>query len=247
MKRGQITLFIIIGISVAIVIVLGLNFSGNLEFIFASEFKQKLNIINSFTGSCIRDAYIESIREVSSNGGYYKKQDNFKILEIEDQNFMAYHYFEGDLTYPSEETVSKEIEKAFFEKLDSCLSIIRIEGIEMSYKINKYNFISLNNELELDLRIDVNDEDQSTTIDIQETIYEESKFNEIFNLAKFISDSNKEDPEFLCISCIDNIAEASNLFIDIYYYDNSTNIVRIYENHTEIKQELIFANKYEIA
>ena len=59
-----------------------------------------------------------------------------------------------------------------------------------------------------------------------------------------MTESRKESPELDCISCLAEITEEKNLYIEIYNFDETTTLVGIYENYTLDQQTLMFLNKF---
>ena len=81
-------------------------------------------------------------------------------------------------------------------------------------------------------------------MNFNEKISKDSALDDMINLALFMSQSRLENPGMDCISCLAEQAEQTNLYIDVYNFNEDSVIVGIYENFTESKQTLIYLNKY---
>ncbi|MEA3378618.1 MAG: hypothetical protein U9Q69_03165 [Nanoarchaeota archaeon] len=132
-KRGQVTLFIVLGIVIITVIIIGLYFSG---IISESEEKARLAERNALTQkekniadrieSCLLQTTKKAVLAISKNGGYYPPKEN----SISYLGVNAPLYFDdGKEEVPNEETFSKSLANYIDENLIYCAQ--EIEEIEI--------------------------------------------------------------------------------------------------------------------
>jgi len=78
-KRGQVTMFVILGILIVVVIAIALSFRyrvfegiSQFELVKSEKAKQMENDLRSHAESCLEKVTIEGLQEVLISGGYYK-------------------------------------------------------------------------------------------------------------------------------------------------------------------------------
>ena len=72
-----------------------------------------------------------------------------------------------------------------------------------------------------------------------------SELNAILGVADFITESHKQDPAMYCISCVGQLAEANDLYVDIINFRENEMLIIISENHTSSEPySFEFLNKY---
>ena len=76
LKRGQVTIFIIIAILIVAVVVIFFMFRDNLGI--GSSLPSYAENVYTFTQSCIEDSAKEVIYDVGQGGGYYKYRISYK-------------------------------------------------------------------------------------------------------------------------------------------------------------------------
>lgn len=227
-KRGQVTLFIIVGIVILSVI---------LGFIFLSSdvTKEELETeaelvslggtasVKFFVDSCLKTVSEKGLDKVARQGGYYDVPLDYSILFFDDM--LPYYYADGKTIILGVEEAEKELEKYIEENLPTCLD----------------DFASFTNEgyqiTTGDLRVMV-DYGRNTRIELDYPL-EVSKGVSIGNLDTFIHTINADMPTFLeisnklvsdfieregylCLTCMDRWASEENIIIDAFpIYDTS--------------------------
>ncbi len=120
-KKGQLTIFIILGVFILLVTI-GLFFligSESKEQIGSEEFLPlEVGSIKFFVDSCLMKTVREGVVEISRNGGYYHFDNNNN--NISNFHLKAYYYYEGEVLVPSLETIENELEIYIEEKLPYC-------------------------------------------------------------------------------------------------------------------------------
>ena len=104
MKKGQVTIFIIIAI-VLIGVIAGGTFlvsqnkkAASLEYFASSSIKPTLNSINSRIIDCSEETSKQALDRIGLQGGYYNKP---QVSEDLDSSFIPYYYYEGQYLIPT--------------------------------------------------------------------------------------------------------------------------------------------------
>lgn len=166
-NRGQVTIFIIIGIViVSVVSIFFLIRAG----IFPNVGEKLEENPNSFLESCLEDSVKEGIRIISSQGGYVNNQLNktFKFSDEDDFSDISYLCYTNEDYNPCVnqepmliQHLKNEIKNYIFNDVEDCLDslILSLEnqglnteivnnGFEIELEENKVN-ININSELTL--------------------------------------------------------------------------------------------------
>jgi hypothetical protein len=229
-KRGQVTLFIILGIVILLLIALFLAYQRQLA-IFKPEpgvvVPPEVAPLKRFVENCVETTSEEGIRLIAANGGYIRFPD-----EINNNPFSAINSnplfpdikvplwrYRGRTRIPDEDSMAADLEYYIEENLDTCLNdLTAFEGL---FEINKGEIAAtvellgdgVSVELDYPLEIIQAAKNQTTKIDKFETVIP-LRLKTLYGLAKQVME--KEDNDlFLELTTIDLMA----LDPDIPYTD----------------------------
>lgn len=118
-KRGQVTIFIIIGIIIVFL------FAG---ILFITKNKQSelevdddiysFGSIEQYIDSCLKRVAEESVKEVSSQGGYnYVPRPSQEVIFTQ----IPYYYYLGEENFPSKLEIKQSMEEFVLNNLNNCL------------------------------------------------------------------------------------------------------------------------------
>ena len=126
--------------------------------------------------------------------------------------------------------------------------IIKIEDFNLNYKNIKTKTTITNGYVNflIDSSIVIESEGRSIIYELKDNpIKKSSKLYGILEIAKYITDSHREDPNMICINCLANMAEERNVYVDMLdFIDNSTLIVISENSSYENPYYFEFLNKY---
>ena len=125
-KRGQATVFIIIGIIVVLAVVLGLVFSGNL---FSSEelvYPAEVQDVRDYIQECVDNAAKNAVISVGYSGGYF----DLPVTSFEDVG-LPYYVYDGDNLMPSLTEVEEEIGKYATLFTFTCVNLERFPNYDI--------------------------------------------------------------------------------------------------------------------
>ena len=135
-KKGQVTIYIIVGILILIIVSLLFFFRNEVAQTFqqatiSEEFETDL--INIYDGieSCLEINLQDAILEISLKGGYYElPNDTYK-------NSIPYYYGRGRVIRPSLSIIESEIGKAMDDIAEICLSFVSNPKYRLESEISK--------------------------------------------------------------------------------------------------------------
>jgi hypothetical protein len=238
-KKAQISVFIIISILLVFIF----------AFIFYLNNKQvdKNNIeiieIKNFIDMCIKQTGEEAIYHISESGGDYDAP------ELSTDNQIAYYYINNKNYNPTKESIENELSKYMNNLLFFCLNSfenypdLKIKQSEVKTKTeiqnDKVNF-------DLDYLISIKQGETTYTLENFKTTINVKLGRIISSINEIINEQTK-NKDYICISCMEKIAEKDDLYIEINDYIDDTIIVSVIDKSSKILgDELYFyyANKF---
>jgi len=248
-RKAQATIFIILAIIIVGAIAGGsyIVVKGNAseEYFSQASIKPTADKIRSGIVDCAEDTSIQALDTIGVQGGYYKKP---RIYSDIDSVFLPYYYNQGELLSPPKSTIETQLSLYVNENLDNCLKQLNYEGFEITYKTPKTQSIIIEKEVifKINLPVKLKKEGNSITYELKDRpILINSELNAILGLADFITESHKQDPAMYCISCVGQLAENKDLYVDIVNFRENEMLIIISENHTSSEPySFEFLNKY---
>ncbi|MEK6859289.1 MAG: hypothetical protein AABX54_00595 [Nanoarchaeota archaeon] len=249
-KRGQITVFVILAIVLitagGIAYYLTKNTNTIDDYFSHPDVKPGMDNIKNSVYECMKTTCSDSLDIIGIQGGYYKQPQEFFDLK---GSFLPYYYNRGNFLMPATSEIQNQLGLYVDDNLNSCLENIKISDFSLSYTKPKTKAI-INKEdvtFKIDMPILVKKTDKTTRLELKDnSVSIQSKLFEMLEIAKFITDSHKEDPNRLCINCILNIAKERNLYVYMAGFDyNNTIFISISANQTNVFPSVFqFLNKY---
>jgi hypothetical protein len=252
-KRGQVAVFVIL--AVMLVVAGGIAFiitkkgsdSGIDKNFFSQPYiKQSMDQIQSSIIECETTVASDSLDFIGMQGGYYKKPKEYFNLN---ESFLPYYYNQGEILMPSNLEIQNQLALYVNNNLNSCLENIKISDFDLTYTkpdtktiINK-GYVTFN----IDMPISVRKADSTTLLELKDNpVSLNSDLYSMIEIAGYITDSHKKDPNALCINCIANMAKERNLYVSMEgFEDNSTIIISIFRDQTNVFPSVFkFLNKY---
>jgi len=241
-KRAQVTIFIILAIVVVAGVGIYFAVSGNLNKSKSSSLDTRQ--IESFVQSCIEEVGEDAIYEIGQNGGY--------VFAPELSTFSGIpYYFINETNYmPSKEKVEESLSNYIEQSLFLCLN--DFENF-LEYNISQEevfcetifeeDFIKLNVKVPLT----ISKGNEVKKIEDFENIDVYSSFGKsFFAIGKIVQ--TFEEKNKICLTCISDILEETNLRMDINSDFEGGLLFSIIDKNYEIKNhpfEYVFAVKLE--
>ena len=228
LKRGQLTIFIIIGVVMI----------GSLAFLAVNKgFFNKLNpeadSVSNFVQDCIKQTGENGIFALGLQGGYYSPPNNSVEYGI------PYYYLDEENLMPSKSEIEGEINSYVNNNLASCIndfsdfSDLTIDAGEMSaVSTIADNNVVFNVDYPVTIR---KDESSSLVRDFKVPV--QIRLGTIYNSAEKII-QEKMSHEGICLSCMLDISLENDLKIDVNDYENETAIIVISDENSKINDEM---------
>ncbi len=240
-KRGQMTIFVIIAILVIGSVLIYFAFQQGL---IQQPLNPDVQEVYNFVQTCVEEESIKTIYQIGESGGYYFPPN----LSLD--SGVAIYYESGRNLMPTKEQIQDEISFFLNEKLFFCTrNFIDLPELEISQSEISTNAIVEDEKILLNVNYPI-----TIIKDEDKTLIEDFKFEVPIRLG-IIHDSVSEFMETqtenggICLSCLLEISERNDLFVDMMDYDEQTTIFVFRDENSKIKDETfvwVFANKYEI-
>lgn len=246
-KRGQVSIFIIIGIVILAVISVVLYLTAEVPIeeldIGLSPLESSAKSVQTYVEGCLESIGLEAIEYIGSHGGYYN------IESISEEVNTAYYFYLGENIMPSKGDVQEEIADYIDDNLFLCLqdfAIFEEQGLAVEYEdplsaaiIDEDNvFVTLN------LPITITIEDGQKQLDEFDAEIENINLGKMIDSASVIIASQEEDHDNICMSCIFKEMAKNDFKMELENFGEDTIIFSMLDNSTGLY--LIYANKYTI-
>ncbi|MBT4650962.1 hypothetical protein HN799_05585 [Candidatus Woesearchaeota archaeon] len=239
-KKGQLTIFIIVGILIVTAI-------ATVFFVVQKGTEDKVGEVDSETGkikayfeNCLKSTTEKGIAWNGQQGGYYLTPDP-SAFYFSNVILVPYYFYHGLARIPDdfvfEEQLNKYILDNFEENCD--LDFFSEEGYEIEIigelKINsKLLFNSFFVEMEYPLRIKQGEE--TTELD-KFSIEVASKFKDIILAVKMLME-DRVDKEGICLSCMEDYSEEYGLEFESFYNTlNGDSFLVVYDEQDKDKEK----------
>ncbi len=242
-RKAQISIFVIL--AVLIIIVIGIYFSIRLELLNFGGLNPEVKPVYTFVEKCIKETSEDAVYHIGDNGGYFISPNNSL------DNHIPVYFDKGEVNVPSVEDIEKELELYMDDMLFFCVKNfvdfpdfnVRQGEIKSEVKIEKGKVLF---DIKYPLSISKGESsyvfsDFEYGVDVRLFLIQ----NVSSNLIKY----QKEFPEDLCLSCIEELAIDNEVYIIMRDFEKGVIIFEIVDAESEIKnQEYVFyfANKYEV-
>jgi hypothetical protein len=251
-KKAQVSIFIIVGIVLLGIIfasyfIVNNNKNQSSKNSFSKlESKPGFENIKSFIIDCKETTIKQAVKNIGIQGGYYKKPGKYLNLEW---TFIPYYYHEGEVLMPEKAEVESELSNAISENFASCIDKQKFEGFEISHEIAKTKSLINKGEIEfvIDMPLSIKKEKDITMLQMKDLPTKlNSPLFDILEIAKYITDFHKQNPNTICINCVSKMAEERDLYVFSLQIDNSSSLFIISGNNTATKENYYFEflNKY---
>lgn len=178
-------------------------------------------------GVCLCYTSQKSLEVIGAQGGYGKTKPEVK-QDIKEA-FIPYYYDKGKFLMPETKTIEKELS----DYVDSTfLKVLEIDGkvkfIPGDSKIKTETTIkkgAVDFKYDISLKVSKDNMMETTFSMSPKPISVPSKLYEMLEIAKFITDSHKKNPDMICISDLTNMAEERNLRVQSLEFNDLPNCI----------------------
>jgi len=254
MKKGQVTIFIILAIVFVTIIglILFINSGAEKEGRGRDYFEQQgirpsLANIQDFIVECHEEISRTGLDYIGLRGGYYEVPDYYFDMGWV---FIPYYYYEGLILMPEIKEIESEISNYVDDNINNCFEKINFKNFDLEYGDSETRTRIDKKKVVINTKLSVKVEHEGEITDFRLSEYElsiESYLNEIYEVADFITESHKKNPELMCINCIIELAKERDIYVDFISISDDSTLVMLLENKTTEKPYIFqFINKYNI-
>ncbi len=244
-KRGQITIFIVLGIVVLVVLL-----SAGYIFIQTqtySSLKEKYearalseearNTISTFEG-CLKKVSEEGILHIASRGGYYEKPSESIPYG---NGFIPFYYNRGKEEIPTDSIIQTNIEKYIENNIQKCKAIKTPANVQLKFSKPKANVKVNPGQINIILKMPLTI--SSPTFSSKASIFKakiKSDLSKAYGNAKELYNQQKKSGQNMAISELNTIAFGKDYRFNVNT-NNGTFIFLTYYNQTKhLESELNF-------
>jgi len=197
-KRGQLTMFIIIGI--VIVAVIG-GFFALRAAIGEPKYEPQVNALKDNLLECFKTNYEYSIEKSAFQGGYYfEPNEDLPVYSLEDDFFIPYYYYKGKDLLPRLNYMEAQIADGARTSIDDCIEYYRKENpsFDLSYDSYSVDVVSYENEVKFVANVDltVKSENQTAVIDFSRyDVFIDSDLQKMYEVAEIVVQQALATPE----------------------------------------------------
>ncbi|MEM1535914.1 MAG: hypothetical protein QXQ82_01870 [Candidatus Pacearchaeota archaeon] len=226
-KRGQVTLFIVIAISIVIAGLIG-------WFVYRSHSRTKtlseeIALAKNFLQERLAYEVDGALLLLGLQGGYSEKSEKFLQMQF---HFIPYYYYNKKVIVPSSNRVKEEIKKEITER------ILAIESNFSRFELQVSDpKIELNNLIKVAIPVKMKKGEEQTLFEV----YYERKnidFDKMLNISKTIAENVRADPGKINLELLLNLQKNHSIIISPLIFDENTIIYRIADNSTMIDNRI---------
>jgi len=238
-KKGQLTLFIVVGIVIVVAIVA--FFMIPKDFGGKTGYSEDVEPIANFIQNCLEDVSIESIPAVSKTGGFYPNPPTESIMDI------PYYVYEGENRMPTKDQLSTSISNYIDEMVEDCLN---------NYETFKdYNILPG----EKSSKIEIGKEDIIIQYTYKHTIEKDNKKDTIgsftfeipsrlgilYDSAEYLVNDQLPLQSGTCLNCVIDLTKTNSVSIITTGLEDGTVIYSIKDETIETENPLILLFAFE--
>jgi len=236
--RSQVTVFVIIAVILVAVggVALFVNGDSNRpndsNFFSQANAKPELSNVRSSILSCRDFSVKESLNNIGVQGGYSDKPS--KSLDL-GWTFIPYYYLEGKYVLPDRTYIEKELGKEIDNTFTKCINDLTFEGFVIDKKTSKTKATIKRSEVDvkIDMPISIKQGESVFALEMEDApVILNSSLFEIIEIAEYITMSHKNDSKMICVTCVADMAEERNVYVNSFDLMNNSVLYVISENHT---------------
>lgn len=241
-KRGQLTLIVIVGIVIVSALIGVILFSTN-NTTFQPQ-NQETREIEEAVQECLKQRSIDAIRIIGLQGGNLRQPQQYIISEGQ---IIGYGYSNGEILLPEIENLQSEISDYIKATLPYCIDKEDFPQSQIQIGDPTAKTIIKKDNVEISAQLPLTIEENNKTYTIDRTFKTEIpiRLGRIYESARDIVVSTKQDPGYVDLSLLYSLG----FFVGVYPYDNQTIIYAITDNESRdyeidnIPYTFVFANK----
>ena len=210
-KKGQITIFIIVAIFIVGIII---GFFVIKNYVKTGEIPSSFDSFQNSFLSCLEYTSNEGIYYIAKHGGYYDVPFESSIIYFTED--IPYYYLNSINYVPSISIVEKELGKYISSNLEGCLFLENFEGQGFSINVEEYSILTeisngnINVKMLNTLTVSKgNDTTQFRNLEVDLNY----NLKNLHTTSKEIVEMYSKNPGAICLTCLEEISEKNNVEI----------------------------------
>jgi hypothetical protein len=249
-KRGQITVFVILGILVLglIIAFFVLRDNSTLEELENNDPNVKSSPLKIFIDDCLEKKANEAVYLTALQGGYYNTPLPYENVS---QIFIPLYWQNNQSYFPTKDVVEEEMFNYVKDNLPICLNdftSFKDRGYEINVGEIKGEATISNRGVLFDVKypLYIKNADTETNLD-SFSVNIQTEYNNFYNYASLIVEEQKRTPNSLPLGFITSLASKNNFTFDAVSIDENNVVIFLKSNNQNDEFPLVysFINKYD--
>ena len=209
-KRGQATIFVLIGLvilsSIAITLYLNYDVIKDKLSINPKDFTITIDQVRNTVEKCLKETTENGIFSIGLQGGYYDTKAPFEQLsDIQ----VPYYFHLGNENIPTKKTIQDELSRYVKENLQRCIGLTPFENQGYNFELGEISATITIKEgrINADAEYPITVQKESITSTIksfnQQILFD---FNAIYNLITSLANEQKKHPDSMPLIFLSNMA-----------------------------------------
>lgn len=243
LKKGQVSVFIIVAVAIVFVVLVYLGVNGNLKI--DDKVDPEIEPIYDYVQECLHQVGEEGIYYVGQTGGY------FGTAEISYQDTIAYYLYDNQNYMPLKENIEKELQSYVNFAMPFCLNHFdNFKDFEISSGeiVSKASIENEKVSFDVDYSLDIRKGDNSYSLKNFKTTVD-SRLGTIYDAIEEFMQEQMKKTDGVCLGCMYEISEKYGVYFNILdtEQDNTVMIVVRDEQIGLFNEEYVFyfINKLE--
>lgn len=240
-KRGQLTVFVIIGVVIVAVVAILLYLKS-----VAVEKEEVVPVdiapIKLYVEKCLEETAKDAVLIIALQGGYY-------ILPEKSLNFLniysPYYLYEGEVFLPTIEMIENELSFYCMFNLRDCIDLETFSerGYEITIEIPEVTVTIAPKEIffDVDMPVTIKTEDEEQTISRFSTDVE-TELMKLYNAASEYIDYQSKEPSFFAVSDAVEISSKNDIIFKGWIIENEDFVFSFIDNNSMIKNRPLTFN-----
>jgi len=242
-EKSQVSVFVVFAIIIVVAVGIGYYLSKN-NFTSVDD-TAKINSILGSIDTCKSLSADNSVKKIGIQGGYDKHPETYLDFGW---MFIPYYFIEGKTYFPDKTKIEENLADIFNQNFQQCLKVIDTLGFELKTSQSKTIVKIINDTIKFDIgmKITLGRDFKTTSYDLKKApLIRNYRLNDMYEVAKYITDSHNTNPPMLCADCLVDLADKKGLLVNYFTIDKNTKVAIISENNDNIGNYVYqFAEKY---
>lgn len=233
-KRGQTTLFIIIG--VLVLLSLSLIYYISLDKSVTEQASLDTLDIEIAVKTCVSDVSKDGLYTLAEQGGYYLIEDSMPKI----------YYINDTVTMPSDYILGEEMKKWIEAGVPACVEDVPLNNIDLvlGEPNATVSFEADSVRVLLDYEVNVFSKDKRKTIS-KFIVSLQNPYKKSLNAVRDYLTKQSQYQGYFCVSCLINMSESNDLYAEVERINASDIIISVLDYSTENDFKLLFREVFE--